>query len=291
MGLLEGKVAIVTGAGGGLGEAYVNLFAQEGAAVLVNDLGPTRDGTGADSGPAERVAMAIRNAGGRAVANTDDVSRPAGGQNILNEALKHFGRVDILVNNAGILRDKSFGNLSENDWHAVLEVHLTGTFSVTQPVWRWMKGNGGGVIVFTSSTSGMFGNFGQANYAAAKAGIYGLMRVLAIEGARYNIRVWGLAPSAYTRLTAELVQESSPSSLPANIAPALLYMVSDLSVPLSGRMLGVSGHSVREIRVVQSEGFSTFPGWAAHDLARNVDQFLLPGDPDTAISASKSKSS
>lgn len=288
MGLLDGKVAIVTGAGGGLGEAYAKLFAREGGAVLVNDLGPQRDGSGADSSPAERVAQEIRDAGGRAAANGDDVSTMEGGENILRDALRHFRQVDILVNNAGILRDKSFANVSEADWDAVVKVHLKGTFCVTLPVWRWMKESGkGGVVVLTSSTSGMFGNFGQANYSAAKAGVYGLMRVLAIEGARYGIRVWGLAPSAYTRLTADLVQEPDPASLPENIAPAVLYMVSDLSKPYTGRMVGASGQGIREIRTVQAKGFHPTPGWSAEELAGNFAAAFFPDEPDTALTASR----
>ena len=287
MGLLEGKVAIITGAGGGLGEAYAKVLAKEGAAVLVNDLGPRRDGTGGDRMPAERVATEICAAGGRAAANADDVSTVAGGENILRNALEHFGRVDILVNNAGILRDKSFANTEEADWDAVIKVHLKGAYCVTLPVWRWMKENGGGVVVMTSSTSGMFGNFGQANYAGAKAGVYGLMRVLAIEGVKYGIRVWGLAPSAYTRLTADLVQEPDPTTLPDNIAPVVLYMVSDLSKPHTGRMIGASGNAIREIRPVQAKGFRPLPGWSAQDIARHQSAVFLQGEPDTAVTASR----
>lgn len=288
MGLLDGKVAVITGAGGGLGEAYAKLLAREGASVLVNDLGLSLAGTGGDLSAAERVASEIRIAGGRAAANLDDVSTLAGGENILADALRNFGQVDILVNNAGILRDRSFANITEADWDAVVKVHLKGAYCVTLPIWRSMKDSGrGGVIVLTASTSGMFGNFGQANYAAAKAGTYGLMRVLAIEGAKYGIRLWGLAPSAYTRLTADLVQDPDPATLPDNIAPALLYMVSDLSLPHTGKMLGVSGRSVREIRVVQAEGYTPVEGWSAEDLAENLEKIYLPGEPDTAISASR----
>lgn len=286
MGLLNGKVAVITGAGGGLGEAYARLFASEGAAVLVNDLGPTRAGSGADPSPAERVAHEIRSSGGRAVANGDDVSTVTGGQNILRQTLEHFGRVDILINNAGILRDKSFAKMPESDWDAVIKVHLKGAYCVTLPIWNWMKDVGkGGVIVLTSSTSGMFGNFGQSNYAAAKGGVYGLMRVLAIEGVKHGIRVWGIAPSAYTRLTADVVKEPDPSIMPNNIAPAVLYMVSDLSRPHTGRMLGVSGRSVREIRVVSAAGFRPEPGWSAQDLALNLQLAFLEGEPDSALTA------
>jgi NAD(P)-dependent dehydrogenase (short-subunit alcohol dehydrogenase family) len=288
MGLLEGKVAIVTGGGNGLGEAYAKLFAREGAAVVVNDLGGARDGTGGDLSAAQTVVNAIVAEGGRAVANGDDVSSVPGGENILKSALDSFGRVDILVSNAGILRDKTFANTSEADWDAVVKVHLKGAYCVTLPVWRWMKDNAvKGVIVQTSSTSGLFGNFGQANYGAAKAGLYGFMRVLAIEGRKYGIRVWGLAPGAFTRLTSDLPgmrdREPNPLSLPDAIAPAVLYMVSDLSGDRTGVMLGASQRGVREIRMLQAKGFSPKRAWTAQDVADHADDVFFPGDPVTAI--------
>ncbi len=288
MGLLEGKVAIVTGAGNGLGEAYAKLFAAEGAGVVVNDLGGARDGTGADLSAAQKVVNAITEAGGRAVANGDDVSTVAGGERILQSALDAFGRVDILVSNAGILRDKTFANTSEADWDAVIKVHLKGAYCVTLPVWRWMKDNGvKGVIVQTSSTSGLFGNFGQANYGAAKAGLYGFMRVLSIEGRKYGIRVWGLAPGAYTRLTSDLPglrdREPDPLSLPDAIAPALLYMVSDLSGERTGIMLGVSQRGVREIRMLQTRGFRPTEAWTAQDLADHAEEVFFAEESVTAV--------
>ena len=204
MGLLDGKVAIITGAGGGLGEAYAKLFAREGAAVVVNDLGGPRDGSGADISMAQKVVNAIKAEGGRAVANGSDISTMAGGQSVFEDAIKNFGRADILVNNAGILLDETFAKASEENWDRVIKVHLKGTFCCTQPVFKWMRENGGGVIVNTSSTSGLIGNFGQTNYGAAKGGIWGLSNVLAIEGRKYNIRIWTLAPGALTRMTADL---------------------------------------------------------------------------------------
>ena len=194
MGLLDGKVAIITGAGGGLGEAYAKLFAREGAAVVVNDLGGPRDGSGADKSMAQKVVDAIKAEGGRAVANGADISTMAGGQSVFDDAIKNFGRADILVNNAGILLDETFAKAKEANWDRVIKVHLKGTFCCTQPVFKWMRENGGGVIVNTSSTSGLIGNFGQTNYGAAKGGIWGLSNVLAIEGRKYNIRIWTLAP-------------------------------------------------------------------------------------------------
>jgi NAD(P)-dependent dehydrogenase (short-subunit alcohol dehydrogenase family) len=220
-GLLEGKVAIITGAGGGLGEAYAKLFAKEGASVVVNDLGGSRDGTGTGtSAAAEKVVTEIKAAGGKAVANGDDVSTVQGGENILQTALDSFGKVDILVCNAGILRDKTFANTSEDDWDKVIKVHLKGTYCCALPVWKYMKDHGGGSMVLTSSTSGLYGNFGQTNYGAAKAGIYGMVRVMSIEGRKYNIRVMGLAPGAYTcRKTSRRAccswSPTSPPSTPA----------------------------------------------------------------------------
>ena len=288
MGLLDGKVAIVTGAGNGLGEAYARLFAREGAAVVVNDLGGARDGTGADVSSAQKVVNAIVAEGGRAVANGDDVSSVQGGANILKSALDAFGRVDILISNAGILRDKTFANTSEADWDAVVKVHLKGAYCVTLPVWKWMKDNAvKGVIVQTSSTSGLFGNFGQANYGAAKAGLYGFMRVLSIEGRKYGIRVWGLAPGAFTRLTSDLPgmrdREPDPLSMPDAIAPALLYMCSDLSGDRTGIMLGVSQRGVREFRMRSAKGFSPKGPWTAQDVADHAEDVFFAEDSVTAV--------
>ncbi len=274
MGLLDGKVAIITGAGNGLGEAYAKLFAREGAAVVVNDLGGARDGSGADRSAAQKVVDAIVAEGGRAVANGDDVSTVAGGENILKTALDAFGRVDILVCNAGILRDRSFANTSEEDWDAVIKVHLKGTYCCALPVWKWMKENGGGSMVLTSSTSGLYGNFGQTNYGAAKAGIYGMVRVMAIEGRKYNIRVMGLAPGAYTRMTSDLPgrqgREPDPLSLPENVAPGVLFMVSDLAAEHSGKILGVSARGVREIKMLETEGFAPGRPYTTQEVAENA---------------------
>ena len=291
-GLLDGKVAIITGAGGGLGEAYAKLFAKEGASVVVNDLGGSRDGSGnGTSAAAQKVVDEIIAAGGKAVANGDDVSTLAGGENILKTALDAFGQVDILVCNAGILRDKSFANTSEQDWDLVVKVHLKGTYCCVLPVWKWMKDNGkGGSMVLTSSTSGLYGNFGQTNYGAAKAGIYGMVRVLAIEGRKYNIRVMCLAPGAYTRMTADLPgrigKDPDPLSLPENIAPGVLYMVSDLAADHSGKVLGVSSRGVREIKMLQTEGFQPGRPYTAQEVAENASKvFFADATERTAASA------
>ena len=280
MGLLDGKVALITGAGGGLGEAYAKLFAREGAAVVVNDLGGPRDGSGADVSMAQKVVNAIKAEGGRAVANGADISTMAGGQSVFDDAIKNFGRADILVNNAGILLDQTFAKATEAGWDKVIKVHLKGTFCCTQPVFRWMRENGGGVIVNTSSTSGLIGNFGQTNYGAAKGGIWGLSNVLAIEGRKYNIRVWTLAPGALTRMTADLprYKENPGAALPPDgIAPAVLYMVSELSGDQTGKVLGVSGpRGVREMRMMEMEGWTPpFTGWKAEDIVTHANKIFF----------------
>jgi NAD(P)-dependent dehydrogenase (short-subunit alcohol dehydrogenase family) len=284
MGLLDGKVAIVTGGANGLGEAYCRLFAKEGASVVVNDLGGARDGTGGSATPAQKVAGEIVAAGGKAVANGDDVSTMEGGKRILQSALGAFGKVDILVNNAGILRDRTFSNMTEEEWDAVVKVHLKGAYCVTRPVWNWMKDNGaGGVIVMTSSGSGLIGNFGQANYGAAKAGLFGLMRVLSMEGRKYGIRLWALAPGAYTRMTSDLPgrrdREPDPMSLPERIAPGVLYMVSDLSGDQTGKVLSVSSRGVREMKMQQTKGFSPTAPWTAQDVADHAGDIFFPEEP------------
>jgi NAD(P)-dependent dehydrogenase (short-subunit alcohol dehydrogenase family) len=280
MGLLDGKVAIITGAGGGLGEAYAKLFAREGASVVVNDLGGPRDGSGADLSMAGQVVAAITKEGGRAVTNGADISTMAGGQAVFDDAIKHFGRADILVNNAGILRDQTFAKADEADWDRVMKVHLKGTFCCTLPVFRWMRENGGGVIVNTSSTSGLIGNFGQSNYGAAKGGIWGLSNVLAIEGRKYNIRVWTLAPGALTRMTEDLprYKENPGAALgPDGIAPAVLYMVSELSGDQTGKVLGVSGpRGVREMRMMEMDGWKPpFTGWQAQDIVGHAKEIFF----------------
>ena len=292
MGLLDGKVAIVTGAGGGLGEAYAKLFAKEGACVVVNDLGGSRDGSGAGtSAAAQKVVDEIVAAGGKAVANGDDVSTMEGGENITKTALDNFGQIDILVCNAGILRDKTFANTSEQDWDLVVKVHLKGTYCCTMPVWKWMKDNGKpGVIVMTSSTSGLYGNFGQSNYGAAKAGIYGFMRVLSIEGRKYGIRVMGLAPGAFTRMTSDLPgrqgKEPDPMSLPENIAPGVLYMVSDLAADHTGKVLGVSSRGVREMKILPTDGFQPGHPYSAKEVAEHASEVFFPAAAErTAPSA------
>src|SRR6201995_3350184 len=229
---------------------------------------------------AQKVVAAIKAEGARGVANGADISTMAGGQSVFDDAIKNFGRADILVNNAGILRGQTFAKAQESDWDKVIRVHLKGTFCATLPVFKWMRENGGGVIVNTSSTSGLIGNFGQTNYGAAKGGIWGLSNVLAIEGRKYNIRIWTLAPGALTRMTPAppRYKENPGAALgPDGIAPAVLYMVSDLSGDQTGKVLGVSGpRGVREMRMMEMEGWTPpFTGWKAEDIVTHAKDIFF----------------
>lgn len=197
----ENRVVIVTGAGNGLGKAYALELGKRGAKVVVNDLGGAVDGSGSGNSPADDVVNEIIENGGEAVANYDSVATEDGGESIVQTAVDSFGTVDAVINNAGILRDKSFANMTEEEFSLIIEVHLKGTYFVTQPAFKIMKENNYGRIVNVASPSGLFGNFGQTNYGAAKMGIVGLTNVLAIEGAKYNIKVNVIAPTAYTRMT------------------------------------------------------------------------------------------
>ena len=227
----EGKVVIVTGAGNGLGKAHALAFAARGAKVVVNDLGGSLDGSGGGDA-ADLVVDKIKANGGEAIANKASVSDRDGAKSIVDDAVNHFGTLDILVNNAGNLRDKSFKNMTLDDYDAVIDVHLRGTGYVTHFAWPVMYQKNWGRIVLTSSTSGIFGNFGQANYGASKMGMLGLMNVLAIEGASHNIKVNCLAPGAATRMTASVPgatfdPKDPPSERgPALVSPAVLYMLS-----------------------------------------------------------------
>ena len=228
----EGKIAVVTGAGGGLGRCHAIEFAKRGAKVVVNDLGGNVDGTG-QGDMADAVVAEIEELGGTAVANKASVSDREGAKSIVQTAIDAFGRIDILVNNAGILRDRTFKNMTLDEWDIVMNVHLNGTAYVTHAAWPLMYEQNYGRIVFTSSGSGIFGNFGQANYGAAKMGMVGLMNVLALEGANHNVRVNTLGPGAATRMTntvpgrSEDLGEPDPLRHPRLVSPAVLFMCSE----------------------------------------------------------------
>jgi len=215
----DNRVAVVTGAGGGLGRTYALEFAKRGAKVVVNDLGGKTDGTGKSTSMADKVVDEIKAAGGQAVANYDSVSTFEGGEAIIKAAVDNFGTVDVVINNAGILRDKTFAKLEPDDLDAVLAVHLRGAFCVSQPAFKVMKEKGYGRFVFTSSGAGIFGNFGQTNYGAAKMGLVGLMHVLAVEGAKYNIKCNAIAPTARTRMTEDLLGPMAEFLSPETVTP------------------------------------------------------------------------
>jgi NAD(P)-dependent dehydrogenase (short-subunit alcohol dehydrogenase family) len=272
-GLLEGKVAVVTGAGGGIGRAHALALAREGARVVVNDVGGDRSGAGKAPRPADEVVSEVQAAGGEAVASHDSVATREGADAILWTALNKFGRVDVWVNNAGILRDRTLLNLTDEDFDRVVEVHLRGTFLCTQVAARAMKLQGrGGRIVNTTSLSGLIGNFGQGNYGAAKAGIYGLTRVAAMELERHGIAVNAIAPVALTRMTRDLkaFQGASDRDLgPQFIAPAVVFLASPLADGITGQVLGVQGGKIFLYRMETTEGVDKDPGlgpWTAEEI-------------------------
>jgi NAD(P)-dependent dehydrogenase (short-subunit alcohol dehydrogenase family) len=276
MGLLDGKSVVITGAGNGIGKATAELFAREGAKVVVNDLGGARDGTGGNQEAAGAVADEIRKAGGTAVPNYENVATQEGAQAVVQTAVREFGRIDVLINNAGILRDKTLLKMELGQWQAVLDVHLTGTFLCTQAAAGAMKGSGGGRIINTTSISGLLGNFGQANYSAAKAGIYGLTRTASIELQRYGIFVNAVAPIAKTRMTEDLpmFEKIEATLSPEHVAPVHLFLASDLAGERTGIVVGVAGARLSVFKVVESAGRfkeSDDGIWTAAEIAENFD--------------------
>jgi NAD(P)-dependent dehydrogenase (short-subunit alcohol dehydrogenase family) len=265
----DGKVAIITGAGGGLGREHALLMASRGALVVVNDLGGAVDGTGSDKGAAERVVDEIRDAGGEAVADTSSVATPEGGAAIVQTALDAFGRVDIVVNNAGILRDKAFHNMTPDLWDPVIDVHLNGAYHVTSAAWPHMREQTYGRVVSTASGAGIFGNFGQANYGAAKMGLVGFTRVLAVEGATKNIKANVIAPVAKTRMTEDLLGPLGDKVEPRFVAPLVTYLAHESCEP-TGRVFSVAGGRVAEIFIAEGPGF-TDPDLSPESIAANWD--------------------
>jgi NAD(P)-dependent dehydrogenase (short-subunit alcohol dehydrogenase family) len=274
MGLLDGKVAIVTGSGGGIGRAEALALARGGARVVVNDVGSARDGSGQNAGPAETVANEIRAAGGQAVHNTDSVADAAGAERIVKTAIDTFGRLDVLVNNAGILRDKTLAKMTDEMFDSVIAVHLRGTFLCTRAAARVMIDRGeGGAIINTTSVSGLMGNFGQANYAAAKAGIYGLTRTAHLElHGKARIRVNAVAPVALTRMTEDIpmvqaIPDAKEALAPEHVANVVVFLASDLSAELSGVIVGVQGPQVSVYRMTQTDGVAPRARtWSAQEL-------------------------
>jgi NAD(P)-dependent dehydrogenase (short-subunit alcohol dehydrogenase family) len=281
----DGRVAVITGAGGGLGKEYALELARRGARVVVNDLGGAVDGSGSSRAAADVVVDEIREAGGEAVANYDSVSTRHGGKAIVDTALDSFGTVDIVINNAGILRDKSFANMSLDEVEAVLEVHLMGAFHVSHPAFKVMKTQGYGRLVHTSSASGLFGNFGQTNYGAAKAGLVGLSNVLAIEGAKYNIKSNAVAPTARTRMTEGILGPFAEMFDPKQVMPMVVYLCSEQN-ELTHEVFSVGGGRYARVFI------GTNTGWFAGqnvvpsveelsehlDEVRDISEYVVPGN-------------
>ena len=249
----DGRVAIITGAGGGLGRSHALELARRGAQVLVNDLGGALDGSGSSLSAADRVVDEITTLGGIAAANHDSVATPEGGQAIVKAAIDAFGRVDILVNNAGILRDKAFHKMDDAMIQSVIYVHLKGALYVSQPAYRLMREQGYGRIVNTSSASGLFGNFGQANYGAAKAGLAGLTRVLALEGASHGIKVNAIAPIAATRMTEDILGPLAEKVSPDSVSPLVAYLAHE-ECSVNGHVYSVAGGRIARIFVAETHG-------------------------------------
>ena len=286
--VLKDKAAVVTGAARGIGREIALLLAKHGARVVVNDYGGSEAGSGGASAPADGVVAEIRKAGGEAVANYDSVASMAGGKSIIDAAVKAFGRIDIVVNNAGILRDRMIFNMSEEEWDAVIDTHLKGSFAVTRAAAPLMREQKSGRFINMTSTSGLVGNIGQANYAAAKLGIVGLTRVTALDMARYNVTANCISPFAWTRMigtipTGTEVQQARVEKIkkmsPAHIAPVAAFLASDAAKDISGQIFGVRGKEImlfghhRPItRIHHADGWTVerlgeiFPGTLQHHL-------------------------
>ena len=275
MGMLDGKVALVTGAGGGLGRAHAMLLAAEGAKVVVNDIGGARDGTGASTSMADGVVDEILAAGGEAVAHYGSVTSREDAQGMVDAAVNQYGKIDILIANAGILRDKSFKNMTDDMWDVVLDVHLRGTYLTTKVAFDQMLEQGtGGRIIMTSSTSGLLGNFGQTNYGAAKAGIAGFMRCLWLEGVKYGITVNVLAPTATSRLTTDILPEEIQENFPPEaVSPAVVWLCTDEARDISGRQWLVAGNNVSllswQLTPIAQASADAEP-WAVADIGEKI---------------------
>jgi NAD(P)-dependent dehydrogenase (short-subunit alcohol dehydrogenase family) len=292
--MVKGKVVIVTGAGGGIGRDVAHAFAASGARVVVNDVGLIE---GAALGAAEKVVTEIRAAGGEAVASTDSVAAPESAGHIVQTALDSFGRLDCVVNNAGIVRDRFFFNMSVDEWQAVLDVHLNGSFYVARAAAPHFKSQASGSYVHMTSTSGLIGNLGQANYSAAKMGIVGLSKSIALDMARFNVRSNCIAPWAWTPMTATIPADS-PENIAriekmkkmesAKIAPLAVYLASDAAAKVSGQIFGVRANEIyffSQIRMVRSLHRSE--GWTPETIAEHAmpafESSFLPNVPSMAL--------
>lgn len=270
----EDRVAIVTGAGGGLGKQHALELGRRGAKVVVNDLGGSVDGSGGSSSAAELVAQEICDNGGTAIANGASVTDLDAVQSMVDETMGKWGRIDILVNNAGILRDKTFSKMELENWHAVIDVHLTGSLNTTKCIWPIMVKQNYGRIVMTTSTSGLFGNFGQSNYGAAKLGLVGFMNTLRFEGAKYNVYTNAIAPIAATRMTEELpgFEDSTQRLAPELVTPAVVYLCSEKAP--NGRIIQASGGRYYSADVRENVGVDLGLDASVEDIEQNIETIL-----------------
>ncbi|MEM9033324.1 MAG: SDR family oxidoreductase [Actinomycetota bacterium] len=285
----DNKVAIVTGAGGGLGREHAMLLASRGARVVVNDLGGSVDGSGADASAAQQVVDEIEAAGGIAVADRNSVATEQGGEAIVQTAVDAFERVDIVINNAGILRDKTFHNMSDDLLTPVVDVHLKGAFYVSRPAWIRMREQGYGRIVNTASNSGILGNFGQTNYGAAKMGLVGLTRVMAAEGAKYNIRANALAPVARTRMTEDILGPLADKLDPSTVAPVVAWLVHE-DCPVTGEIYSVGGGRVARFFIgmttgIYSDELTVEEVRDRFEEIRDPDGYTIPSGPADEFAA------
>ena len=278
----DGKVAIITGAGGGLGRQHALMMAKRGALIVVNDLGGSIDGVGSNSSAAQIVVDEIKAIGGEAVADHNTVATPEGGQAIVQTAINTYGRVDIVINNAGILRDKAFHNMTPDLLNPVLDVHLKGAFYVTQPAFVHMREQGYGRIISTSSAAGVFGNFGQTNYGAAKMGLVGFTRVLGVEGARFNIKANAIAPLAMTRMTEDILGALKDKLAPELVSPLVAFLAHE-ECPVSGQLFSVGGGRVAHVFLGETNGYYS-PTLTPEDVQNNWetitarDNFSVPNN-------------
>ncbi len=291
----DDRVAIVTGAGGGLGRAHALLLASRGAQVVVNDLGGSVDGEGASNRAADAVVAEIEKAGGKAVANYDSVAEAEGADAIVKTALDAYGRIDVVINNAGILRDVSFHKMTVEQWDIVLAVHLRGTMLVSRAAWPHLREQGYGRIVNTSSAAGLYGNFGQANYGAAKLGIVGLTKALAQEGFKKGIRVNAIAPVAKSRMTESILPADVLATLePDRVAPIVAYLASEAN-DANGQVFAVGGGYVSRVEVVEAPGVVLADGFGPDEVAAqfaaasNLDGAKAYGNAMEAIGAGLSR--
>lgn len=278
----NGKVVIVTGAGGGLGRCHALEFARRGAKVVVNDLGGAVDGSGGSSEAADKVVEEIKAAGGEAMSNGSSVTDDAGVANMVQQTMDAYGRIDVLVNNAGVLRDKSFAKMEIADFDFVVDVHLFGTMKPTKAVWPIMKDQGYGRIMVTSSSSGLYGNFGQSNYGAAKLGVVGFINTLKLEGQKDNIHINALAPVAWTRMTSNLMPPEMEEALaPEQVTPAVVFMCSEQAP--TGKIICAGAGAYAAAQIVETRGVYLGTAPTAEDVAENWEQISKLDDQAEAL--------